>query len=272
VAERLVARRTEIEDAIFTRVSDVKFTTEGGDDAAYIDGLRMTVTAVLGYGLSAIERGGECPTAVPRAALAQARRAARARVELGTVLRRYVAGQALLEDFMLQEALLDDLVEDRIVLRGVLETSSLLLDRLLPSITDAYTDEIAKANRWPRKPDPDRIGPPRGARRGHDPEHDRVSLEAVGTSTSSSLPEMLGNPRALRARQCVLFLADHPGSSNNQIAEGAGIAHASQVSKLLSELHAAGLLVKRSEGAGRRNVWQLTAHGEDVARSLPAQV
>jgi AcrR family transcriptional regulator len=84
------------------------------------------------------------------------------------------------------------------------------------------------------------------------------------------VPAMLSNPKALRARQCISFLVDHPGSSNGQIAAGAGIAHESQASKLLADLFAEGLLSKSSEGVGRRNAWCLTRRGEIVAQLISA--
>ena len=82
------------------------------------------------------------------------------------------------------------------------------------------------------------------------------------------LPVMLGNPRAHRLRECLLFVVAHPESSNRQIAAGVGIAHDSQVSKLLSDLLAEGLLVKRSDGVGKRNVWSPTPRGELASRLL----
>jgi AcrR family transcriptional regulator len=152
IAERLAARRTEIEEAIFTRVNDTSLGGVGSDDPEYVQGLRLTVGALVNYSLLAIDRGGRGPGAVPRAAVAQARRAACGGVQLGTVLRRYIAGQALLEDFVIQEATHGDFLGERAALRGVLETSSLLLDRLLPSIAAAYTEELAQASRsrWQR--------------------------------------------------------------------------------------------------------------------------
>ena len=147
IAERLAARRAEIEHAIFARVNGATFDAAVGDDAEYVQGLRLTVGALVNYSLVAIDRGGDGPGKVPRAAVAQARRAARGGVPLCTVLRRYVAGQALLEDFVIQEATHGDFVGERAALRGVLETSSLILDRLLPSITAAYTEELAQASR-----------------------------------------------------------------------------------------------------------------------------
>jgi AcrR family transcriptional regulator len=83
-----------------------------------------------------------------------------------------------------------------------------------------------------------------------------------------AIPALLGNQNAYRARRCVLFLGEHPQASNREIASGVGVAHASQISKLLSCLHREGLVAKHSAGAGKRNAWWLTSHGEEVARAL----
>jgi AcrR family transcriptional regulator len=83
-----------------------------------------------------------------------------------------------------------------------------------------------------------------------------------------ALPAMLANPGARRARECLRHLLEHPDSSNRDVATGIGVAHRSQISKLLSELAAEELVVKRSEGVGKRNAWRLTPQGEQAARIL----
>jgi AcrR family transcriptional regulator len=85
-----------------------------------------------------------------------------------------------------------------------------------------------------------------------------------------AIPAVLSNPNAHRARRCVLFLGEHPQASNRQIASGIGVAHASQISKLLSCLLSEQLVARHSAGAGRRNAWWLTSRGEEVSRALRA--
>jgi AcrR family transcriptional regulator len=65
-------------------------------------------------------------------------------------------------------------------------------------------------------------------------------------------------------------IAEHPGSSNREAAQRAGIADAGQVSKLLARLERLGLLANRGSGRvkGEPNAWSLTAKGEMVARSI----
>ncbi|HEY4452653.1 MAG TPA: TetR/AcrR family transcriptional regulator [Solirubrobacteraceae bacterium] len=90
-------------------------------------------------------------------------------------------------------------------------------------------------------------------------------------SASPPLPEILGNPRARRARECMRFLAEHPASSNGEVAAGIGVAQKSQISMLLSRLLEEGLASKSSDGAGKRNAWRLTPHGERTAQALAGQ-
>jgi AcrR family transcriptional regulator/DNA-binding MarR family transcriptional regulator len=80
-----------------------------------------------------------------------------------------------------------------------------------------------------------------------------------------------GVPTAHRARECLLLLAARPGSSNRDIAEAIGVRHQSQISKLLASLAEKNLAAKRSEGAGKRNAWRLTAYGEQIVRSISQQ-
>ncbi len=82
----------------------------------------------------------------------------------------------------------------------------------------------------------------------------------------ATLPAALGNANAHRARECLCFLAARPGASNGEVAAGIGIAHGSQVSRLLSGLLEDELVRRRSDGVGKRNAWWLTVRGEEVAR------
>jgi hypothetical protein len=257
VVGRLRARRGELVDAIFARMLSDAFDRAGEDDAEYLAGLRATVAAALEYVLTGIERGeidGSPRTPrtprirgtprVPAVALEQARRAARVGVPLDTVLRRYVVGSALLGEYVMEEV--DRGGKDwiaptqRDALREALRAQASGVDRLLRAITAAYTDEHT---------------------RGHD--------------SAPALPAMLGNPSARRARECLRFLAAQDARglnpSNREIATGIGVTHQPQISRLLSQLAAEGLVSKHSHGAGKRNAWQLTPHGEQILRTLPKQ-
>jgi AcrR family transcriptional regulator len=142
VVERLRVRRSEIDEAIFTRVSNRWFDQTGSGDPEYVAGLRAAGVAALDYVFVGIECSGESLQLVPAAVLAQARRAARTGVGLDTVLRRYLAGYAVLEGFVLQEAEHDEQLRQPSVLRDVLQTMSALLDRLITAVSSAYRKEV----------------------------------------------------------------------------------------------------------------------------------
>lgn len=84
------------------------------------------------------------------------------------------------------------------------------------------------------------------------------------------IPAMLDKPSARHARKCLRVLFEYPDLSNLEVASAIGVIYQSQISKLLACLVGEGLVVKRSDGAGRRNAWRLTPRGEEVARLLPS--
>lgn len=68
-------------------------------------------------------------------------------------------------------------------------------------------------------------------------------------ATDSVIPKVLRNPRAHRSRECLRYLATHPGASNRAVGEGIGLTRLEQAASLLARLANQGLLVKRD---GRR--------------------
>jgi hypothetical protein len=145
VADRLRARRPEIDQAVLARVRAVSDPV-GDGDAEYLEGLRATVTAVVDYALTGIEQGEEWsgPTPSVAVAVAQARRAARVGVGLETVLRCYLAGHTSLVDFVMQEAKRGGLVDRGVAVWHVWMTHALLLERLVISIAEEYTGELRR--------------------------------------------------------------------------------------------------------------------------------
>jgi hypothetical protein len=145
LAERLRERRAEIEQAVLTRTFAVSDTGEPLDltalDPTYLEGLRAAISAAVDFGLEAIERGEERAPPPPPLLLAQARLAARHRVGLGTVLRRYSAGYALLLDFLAEEAERSGLGAEQ--MRRLLRAQA-VLDRLLAAISEEYEREGAE--------------------------------------------------------------------------------------------------------------------------------
>jgi hypothetical protein len=137
---RLRERRTEIEEAILTRVFAISALPSSGG-AEYAEGLRAAVAAGVTYGLEGIEREQDDPP-VPAALLAQARLAARSNVSLDTVLRRYFAGHTLLDDFTVEEAHGKRL--GPATLKRLLRSQAAITDRLLAAVSDAYRQEVER--------------------------------------------------------------------------------------------------------------------------------
>jgi PucR C-terminal helix-turn-helix domain/GGDEF-like domain len=139
LADRLKARRAEIEAALLARVHAVSDPGEIADPE-YALGLREAVGAALDYGIAATQAPGREPAPIPDRLLAQARAAARNRVSLETVLRRYSAGYALIDDFLIRAAEDGDPVPS-VELKGALRSLSAVFDRLAASIAEEYGRE-----------------------------------------------------------------------------------------------------------------------------------
>ena len=77
-----------------------------------------------------------------------------------------------------------------------------------------------------------------------------------------------------RTVRVLTFIGEHPGASNREIAEGAGIADQGQISKLLTRLERLQLVHNVGEGQimGSSNEWYLTDRGGSGRASHPAAV
>jgi PucR C-terminal helix-turn-helix domain/GGDEF-like domain len=139
---RLRKRSPEIEKAILTHIRRLSEPV-GDEDPAYLDGLRSAVVEAVSYGLEYMEGGGERSMPIPPDTARQARRAARSGVRLDTVLRRYAAGNKLLEEFIVAEA--DD-VPSR-VLCQILRDQGPRVDRLMESVATEYRQELERTRR-----------------------------------------------------------------------------------------------------------------------------
>jgi AcrR family transcriptional regulator len=82
------------------------------------------------------------------------------------------------------------------------------------------------------------------------------------------VPALLVDRRSRWARECLAFVAQHPGCSNRELAAGVGLAHPSQASNVLSRLERHSLLRKHSDGIGRVNSWHITSYGHAILRTL----
>jgi AcrR family transcriptional regulator len=82
----------------------------------------------------------------------------------------------------------------------------------------------------------------------------------------------LGMRLTYRTLRVLDAVASHPGASNRQVGEAAGIADQGQISKLLARLRRLGLLSNRAGGdapaKGEPNRWTLTPTGEQVAQTF----
>lgn len=146
---RLRARRAEIVQTIHARIQEAVPDPLGGQDVAYQNGVFATVAAGLDYALDAIEHGPAWSKPIPSEAAAQARRAARSGVSLGTVLRRYVAAHCCLGEFVAQETESISLSGNATGLQHLRRTQEALLERLTAAIEQEYNDERAGIERPP---------------------------------------------------------------------------------------------------------------------------
>ncbi|HET6448886.1 MAG TPA: TetR family transcriptional regulator [Conexibacter sp.] len=86
------------------------------------------------------------------------------------------------------------------------------------------------------------------------------ALDAELTATALGLTQL--SAATLR------HIAAHPGCRNVEIADEIGVAHESQISRLLRRLAGEGLV--QSRRAGRSHAWELTERGSAVAARLAA--
>jgi hypothetical protein len=165
VVDGLRARQGELVEAIFVRVRAGALAGSGDEGAEYVAGLRAAVVAAVEYVLEGIERGEGWAGPIPAVASEQARRAARTGVSLDTVLRRYLVGHTLFEQFVMEEA--DRSGENgipppqrealRVALRGALRAQAAVLDRLLERIAEEHGDELARIGRSPEQRRAERV-------------------------------------------------------------------------------------------------------------------
>lgn len=140
IAARLEDRRPEMKEAILTRVSAVSDMALEQDDQ-YLQGLHAAISAAIDFGLAGIEHGEERCGPVPPATLTQARYAARHRVGLPVVLRRYVAGYSALSDFLMQEMGNGGVGGSPAELYRLQRELTALFDRLVDAVSTEYEDE-----------------------------------------------------------------------------------------------------------------------------------
>ncbi|MFI5005434.1 MAG: hypothetical protein ACHQE6_10525, partial [Solirubrobacterales bacterium] len=80
----------------------------------------------------------------------------------------------------------------------------------------------------------------------------------------------LGTRLTYRTIRVLSVVTEHPGASNREIAEGAGVADQGQISKLLIRLASLDLIenVVETPGRGFANAWRITPKGEEIRRAV----
>lgn len=144
-ADRLRSRQAEIEQALLARVYGIADPTETGDPG-YLDGFRTAAAAAVDFAVETLlGTSGDDPP-IPPVFLLQARLAARNRVRLDIVLRRYTAGHAILIDFLFEEVEQESRFTSSEV-RSLLASTAAVFDRLLLSVGDEYAREAERFSR-----------------------------------------------------------------------------------------------------------------------------
>jgi AcrR family transcriptional regulator/DNA-binding MarR family transcriptional regulator len=90
-----------------------------------------------------------------------------------------------------------------------------------------------------------------------------------GLTRSKDPLEGLNMRLTYRTVRVLMVIAEHPGASNREIAEGSGIVDQGQISKLLNRLARLNLVENLGDGQekGAANAWHLTARGAQVERA-----
>jgi AcrR family transcriptional regulator len=90
-----------------------------------------------------------------------------------------------------------------------------------------------------------------------------------GPARSHDPLEGLNMRLTYRTVRVLMVIAEHPGASNREIAEGSGMVDEGQISKLLHRLARLDLVENFGDGPekGAANAWQLTARGAQLERA-----
>ncbi|HET8956462.1 MAG TPA: helix-turn-helix domain-containing protein [Solirubrobacterales bacterium] len=107
-------------------------------DVEYLESLSAAVHSGVRYGIEVLAVGEERAGEMPLALIVQARYAARHRIPLETVLRRYLAAEKQLADIVLEEAAGIDPCQ----LRAAVGAQSAAFERLLAVATEEYGREV----------------------------------------------------------------------------------------------------------------------------------
>ena len=153
LAERLRLRTNEIGSEIYSDIRQRAPDPARDVDPRYQDGVRQTIVAVLGYVFDSIAAEGHCDRPVPRAAIEQARRAAREGTHASLVMRRYVVALARLVAFIVEEAIRCGLATAVVLPVSLQRAQENMLEELTACVEHEYLaecDELAARPAWHR--------------------------------------------------------------------------------------------------------------------------
>jgi PucR C-terminal helix-turn-helix domain/GGDEF-like domain len=208
VVDRLRARHDEIAQAIYDRIREAVPDSVGARDPTYQAGVLTAVNAVLSYSLDAIEHGPGWSRQTPPEAAAQARRAARAGVCSGAVLRRYVAGHGRLGDFVREETARVGLASDAPAFVHISSTHDALLGHFTAAIEQEHDQERQRIARSPgqrrlelvqRVLDGDSLSPAELAELGYRFDAWHVGMIATGSSAREAVEALKADRQLLLA-------------------------------------------------------------------------
>jgi AcrR family transcriptional regulator len=102
------------------------------------------------------------------------------------------------------------------------------------------------------------------------PVLDTTSQALDGSRVALNPLDGLDTRLTYRTVRVLAVIASHPGLSNMEVSERAGVANQGQISKLLTRLTRAGLIENTGEGQARgaSNAWRLTARGREVRKAV----
>lgn len=190
LAARLRERREEIEEALFTRAISVE--DDCTPDPEYQCGFRATVAAAFEHSVAVIESDDPDPPPLPAAMLSQARAAVRNSIGLDVVLRRYVAGSALLDELIFAEV-------DQSEWQALFRIRSTALERLLVAVTEEYERERERRSQSSQAQTLRRVQqllcgePVDKTRINYDFDLEHVALVAKGCDAAASIRNLAKN-------------------------------------------------------------------------------
>ena len=186
-------RRDEVHRVILDRVHAID-PSGSRTDPEYLKGLRLAAGAAIDQTIEAMTIGEDRDPPVPGAVIEQTSLAARRGVSLETVLRRYLAGHAVLADFVGEEAERAGLTAGQ--LRRVLRLMAARTDRVLATISSTYVAETShfradhrRAERVTRLLDGELLDP---SSLGYDLDQSHVGLAIAGRGTAEAVKALTG--------------------------------------------------------------------------------